>query len=155
MPALDFPEWRPDVAPFIGQFSATIKNVLPRGDGYGPFSSFNALTAALPAACRGFFYARNTDGSITAFAATSDRLFRLNNTDLTWIPVSKVTALTSISNASPAVFTLTAHCLAVNDALVLSTSGWLPTGLVVGTVYYVKTVLTADTFTVPVNVTSR
>ncbi len=134
---LPFPEWRPDVAPYTGAFSATIENVLPRGDGYGPFQSFSALTAALPAACRGMFYARNSDGTITAIAATSTRLFRLNNTDLTWVPVSKVLALTSISNATPAVFSLNSHGLAVGDAFVLSTSGSLPTGLTVGTVYYV------------------
>lgn len=50
--------------------------------------------------------------------------------------------------ASPGVMTLTAHGYAVGDAVVFTTTGALPTGLVAGTTYYVKTVPTADTFTV-------
>lgn len=49
--------------------------------------------------------------------------------------------------ASPGVLTLTAHGYAVGDAVQLTTTGALPTGLVAATTYYVKTVLTADTFT--------
>jgi hypothetical protein len=149
MPILPFSEWRPDVSAYMSAASQTILNALPRADGYGPAQSFNALAAALPAACRGFFYARKTDGSIAVFAGTPTRLFLLDNTTLTWVPVSKVTALTSISNASPAVFTKAAHGLAAGDALVLSTSGALPTGLSVGAVYYVLSAgLTADEFRV-------
>jgi len=55
-------------------------------------------------------------------------------------------ATVTISNASPGVVTWTAHGLPVNTPVVLSTTGALPTGLSPGT-YYVKTVLTADTFT--------
>lgn len=137
MTLLHFPEYAPDVTPFEQPESATIQNVFPQSDGYGPVGAMSAYTAALPAACRGFFTARNADASITIFAATSTRLWKLNNTDLTWVPISKVIALTSISNATPAVFTLVAHGLSVGDAIVLSTSGSLPTGLTVGTVYYV------------------
>jgi len=59
MPFLPFPEWRPDVSDYRGASSLTIQNVLPRGDGYGPFPDFNALSQPLPAACRGTFFARN------------------------------------------------------------------------------------------------
>lgn len=45
--------------------------------------------AAANGQCRGLFFARNTDGSITIFAATSTRLFKLNNTSFGWIDVSK------------------------------------------------------------------
>lgn len=146
---LSFPSWEPDKSPYKAASSQAIKNVVPRADGYAPFRSFQALTAALPSACRGFFYAKNTDGSITVFAGISDRLFRLDNTTLTWVPVSKVTALTSISNASPAVFTLVAHGRSIGDAIVLSTSGALPTGLTAGTVYYIIAAgFTADAFEV-------
>lgn len=58
------------------------------------------------------------------------------------------TATVTITNASPAVVSWTAHGLAENAAVVFTTSGSLPTGLTAGTTYYVKTVLTADTFTV-------
>jgi concanavalin A-like lectin/glucanase superfamily protein len=39
-------------------------------------------------ACRGYFYARKTDGSIAVFAATANRLFTLRATDLDWSDIS-------------------------------------------------------------------
>lgn len=149
MPILPVPEYRPDMSDYEGMATRSILNVVPRADGYGPWQDFNVLSSALPAQCRGMFCARMSDGSVRVFAATSTRLWYLNNSDLTWIPCSKVTALTSISNASPAVFTLASHGLSAGDAIVLSTSGSLPTGLTVGTVYYVlSSGLTANAFTV-------
>jgi hypothetical protein len=68
--------------------SQTIRNVVPRADGYGPFPSLVDFSQALPAACRGFFYARKTDGSIAVFAGTSTRLYLLDNTTLGWTDVS-------------------------------------------------------------------
>lgn len=62
-------------------------------------------------------------------------------------PVPKSTTVT-ISNASPGVVTWTAHGLLPDTAVVFTTTGALPTGLTAGTTYYVKTVLTVDTFTV-------
>lgn len=56
-------------------------------------------------------------------------------------------ATVTISNASPGVVTHTAHLLLVNMPVKLTTTGALPTGLTAGTTYYVKTVLTADTYT--------
>ena len=52
--------------------------------------AFTPSTAAYDsnAACRGFFYARNTDGTITAFAGTATKLFKLNNSSLVWEDVS-------------------------------------------------------------------
>lgn len=147
MPLKQWGEWRPDTSDYEGAAVHDIGNVLPRGDGYGPWPDFAAFAQPLPAACRGAFYALNSDGSVTIFAATSDRIYKLNNSDFSWTPVSKVVVLTSISNGSPGVFTKTAHGLAVNTPLVLSTTGTLPTPLAVSTVIYVKTVPTADTFT--------
>lgn len=54
----------------------------------------------------------------------------------------------TITIASPGAVTWTAHGLVANAPVYFSTSGALPTGLVAGTEYFVKTVLTADTFTV-------
>lgn len=45
---LPFPPWQPDLSSYKGASSQTIKNVLPRGDGYGPAKQFQALTATLP-----------------------------------------------------------------------------------------------------------
>ncbi len=88
MPVLSFGEFRPDVSDYSGQTSQTVLNVLPRGDGYGPFSSLADYTGALAAQCRGYFYARNSDGSITIFAGTSTKLYKLNNTSGLWTDVS-------------------------------------------------------------------
>ena len=57
-------------------------------------------------------------------------------------------ATVTISNASPGVITWKSHGLEEGDRIVLSTTGALPTGLSAATTYYVKTVLSADTFTV-------
>jgi hypothetical protein len=137
MAIMSFGEWRPDVSDINGSHTTGLQNVVPRGDGYGPVNALGSFSTDLPLACRGYFHARNTDGTVTVFAATIDRIFRMDNTSLSWVPVSKVTGLTSISNGSPAVFTKNGHALVDNDAIVLSTSGTLPTGLTVGTVYYV------------------
>jgi len=147
MAFIPFPEFRPDVDDLNGQHTQVLSGVLPRGDGYGPFQNLNPYTLALPAACRGFCYARKSDGTIAIFAGTLNRLYKLDNTTLDWVPVSKVTALTSISNASPGVFTLNSHGLSNGDRLVLSTTGTLPTGLTVGTTYYVVSAA-ANTFSV-------
>jgi hypothetical protein len=137
MPIVPIPNYAPDISDYEGQNTKTVLNVRPRADGYGPFPAFSIYSAALPAACRGYFYARKNDGSVQVFAGTSDRLWTMSNTDFTWIPCSKVTALTSISNASPAVLTLNSHGRSVGDAIVLTTDGTLPTGLTAGTVYYI------------------
>lgn len=62
-------------------------------------------------------------------------------------PVVRSFAVT-ISNATPGVVTKVAHGLLSNTPVKFSTTGALPTGLTVGVTYYVKTVLTDDTFTV-------
>lgn len=89
MPILPFGEYRPDVSDINAAFTRSLANVLPRADGYGPVRDFAALTAALPAACRGFFVSRDVDNSLTIFAATSTNLYKLNNTTLAWGNVSR------------------------------------------------------------------
>lgn len=83
-PTLKFDQWSPDVGPLI-----EISGVYPRADGYGPFKDFVAFTLALPANCRGFFFARKNDGSIAVFAGTITDLYQLNNIDFSWVRVSK------------------------------------------------------------------
>lgn len=85
---LPFGEFRPDVADYEGQHSKNIQNVVPQGDGYGPWLSLKAATSALPSACRGAFYALKNDGSIALFAGTATKLYMLNNTNSTWTDVS-------------------------------------------------------------------
>lgn len=88
MSVLAFPEWKPDVSDYQGASSQVISNVLSKGDGYGPFPSFAALSASLPGPCRGYFYALNADGTITIFAGTATKLYKMSNTDFTWSDVS-------------------------------------------------------------------
>ena len=59
-----FGEYRPDVSDFRAATTRALANVLPRGDGYGPFPDLTALTAALAASCRGLFFARKADGTV-------------------------------------------------------------------------------------------
>src|ERR1700749_2699854 len=89
MSLLRYAQYKPDVSDYESDATRNILNVIPRGDGYGPFPSFSGYTSALPAGCRGAFYALNTnDGTVTVFAGTSTRLYQLNNTTYTWTDVS-------------------------------------------------------------------
>lgn len=85
---LPFGGYEPDRSSYKGVNSQLIANVVPRADGYGPFQDFTPFTAALADPCRGFFYARKTDGTVAVFAGTSSKLYWLNNTDFTWVDVS-------------------------------------------------------------------
>ena len=89
MPLIPFPEYRPDVSDYQAGNTRSVLNVVPRGDGYGPFPDFAPYSAALPAACRGFFRAVRTDGSIAVFAGTATRLYLMNNSNGVWTDVSK------------------------------------------------------------------
>lgn len=89
MPLLKWGAWAPDTVDYEAQKANTILNVIPRADGYGPFPGVSAYTQALPAACRGGFYALKSDGSVITFAGTSTKLYQLNNTDYSWTDVSK------------------------------------------------------------------
>ena len=86
---LPFPPYAPDVADYQGASTKVATNVVPRADGYGPFKDQVVYTQALAAACRGYFYARKSDGSIKIFAGTSTKLYELNATTFGWTDVSK------------------------------------------------------------------
>ncbi len=67
---------------------------------------------------------------------------------ITWVAAGSLGTVT-VTIASPAVFSLTAHGLAAGDSVIFQTTGALPTGLTAGTTYYVITAgLTADAFEV-------
>jgi hypothetical protein len=89
MPLLPWGEWKPDVSDYLGSASRLIRNVLPQGDGYAPFPASAPFSGAMPAGCRGGFYALKADGSVVIFAGTATKLYRMNNTDYTWVDVSK------------------------------------------------------------------
>jgi hypothetical protein len=83
-----FGPWAPDLSDYEAGATASLANVLPREDGYGPVPDFSAYTSALPAVCRGAFYARKSDASVALFAGTSTKLYLLSNTDFSWTDVS-------------------------------------------------------------------
>jgi hypothetical protein len=95
MPLIPFGEYAPDVPDFRAAAGAgvattqALANAVPTAAGYGPFQAFTAYTTPLPGPCRGYFYARKPDGSISVFAGTASKLYLLNNTDFTWTDVSK------------------------------------------------------------------
>lgn len=89
MTLIPFSEYRPDVSDYMGQHTRNLLNVLPRGDGYGPFQDFAPFGEPLPGRCRGFIKALKSDGSIAIFAATETDLYLFNNTDLDWDNVSQ------------------------------------------------------------------
>jgi hypothetical protein len=47
MALLPFGEYKPDCSDYEGQATKNVLNVLPRGDGYGPFPDFAILSQAL------------------------------------------------------------------------------------------------------------
>src|SRR5262249_23120697 len=117
MPLLPYAEYKPDVSDYEGQATRNILNVVPRGDGYGPFPSFSAYTSALPSACRGAFYALNKDGSVTTFAGTATRLYKLNNTDYSWSDVSSGgSAYSSLSSTAQWQFAQTGNLVFATQA---------------------------------------
>jgi hypothetical protein len=69
-------------------------------------------------------------------------------TDEVTIDLPYIDATVTISIAAPGVVTWTNHGLSVNDTIRFTTTGALPTGLAINTTYYVKEVLSANTFTV-------
>lgn len=88
MPLIPFGEYKPDLSDYEAQTGRNVLNVVPRGDGYGPFPSLTALSQSLGAQCRGAFAAYKTDGSVVVFAATATDLWLLNNTTYGWSKVS-------------------------------------------------------------------
>ncbi|NKM69164.1 hypothetical protein [Rhizobium laguerreae] len=74
--------------------------------------------------------------------------FRVRFDDAPPVRTSPVT----MTIAAPGVITWTGHGLAVDQPVKFSTTGALPTGIVAGTTYFVKTTPDANTFTVAATV---
>lgn len=89
MPVIPFGEYRPDVSDYQGTVSQNVLNVVPAGDGYGPFPSLAAISQALGEQCFGAFASYSSDGSLVLFAATAARLKVMDNTTLAFVDVSK------------------------------------------------------------------
>jgi hypothetical protein len=89
MPIIPFGEWRPDVSDYEASTQKGVLNVVPRGDGYGPFPSLAAISQSLGFRCMGAIAAYKTDGTVVVFASSSTNLYLFNNTTFGWSNVSK------------------------------------------------------------------
>lgn len=98
---VDIAEYRPDVASLNTAFTDDIRNVFAADGSYIPAPAFAALTTALEAAALGGFCARDLSGGITVFAGTADKLFKLDNTDMTWDDVSQDMVTYSATTTAP------------------------------------------------------
>ncbi len=89
MTVVPFAAWNPDQADLNGQGVGDILNVLCSTSSYLPFPDFAALSSALAAQPLGYFRARSLSGQVTIFAGTATKLWKLDNSTLTWTDVSK------------------------------------------------------------------
>ncbi len=89
------------------------------------------------------------NGLYVCTVASTDTTGLFIDIDLPWRAVT-----TTISVSSPAIFTGAAHGFVVGEAVRLSTTGVLPTGLNTSSNYYVRRVLSSSTFTVSLTPTS-
>lgn len=95
---------------------------------------------------------QNLAGSFIYGTSVNSSLYKISVANLgseVDLGVSTVLGNPTITIASPAVITLTAHGLVDGDLVVFTTTGMLPTGIAANTVYYVIAAgLTANTFEV-------
>lgn len=89
MATISFAEWAPDIAHLNSKFSADIMNVLMAADGAIPFPQLAPFSAALSEEPTGGFTARDSSGTVHIFIGTKTKLWRLDNTDMTWDDVSR------------------------------------------------------------------
>jgi hypothetical protein len=89
MTVIPFGEWRPDLSDYQAETTRFITNAAPRADGYGPLKEWQTYTQALPGPCRGAFLAVDDSGTPTLYAGTATRLYRMSNSTLGWLDISK------------------------------------------------------------------
>lgn len=103
------------------------------------FSISQASSLGLPAvASYMYFYLIDSNGSGTMKLGAAQVRYDEGSLQTTVAESASVT----ISNASPGVVTETGHTRNANDPIRFTTTGGLPTGLSVGTTYYVKSPIT-------------
>ena len=113
---IPFPEHAPDQSQFEPTITDTVKNVIPRTNGFGPFKQLVTFSDALPAQPKGVIFARGDDGATHIFAGTTTKLYKLDATTLAWTDVTTVAttyALPADSHWSFAQFG--DHVLATNS----------------------------------------
>jgi len=97
MPLIPFGPYAPDVSDYEASSERDALNVVPRGDGYGPFPGMTALSQSLAGQCRGAFTGYRSDGSVLVFAGTATDLYVMNNTTFAWSKVSAAGGYSALS----------------------------------------------------------
>jgi hypothetical protein len=119
------------------------------GDGGGGYAVAGTCISHIVASNRGLISCASSTITLVNSPAFSGSFALVGGTGSTLIYYLNTFVYPTITMtiASPGVVTLTAHGKVANDPIAFATTGALPTGIVAGTTYYVKTVLTANTFT--------
>jgi hypothetical protein len=111
-------------------------------------SMFGATETEL---CHSEFNYKKKDGTSYRIRAKGTTLQKYNTTTSLWETLTS--GVFTVTIASPAVVSQTAHGLAINSPVSFSTTGVLPTGITAGTTYYViATGFTANTFQISLTV---
>lgn len=87
-----FGPFEPDKSKFNGTASASVANVMPVANGWGPMPGLTVISQALAAECRGAVYVRDSSGNYTIIAGTETGLYKLNTTDYSWTDISGTSA---------------------------------------------------------------
>jgi hypothetical protein len=106
-------EYRPDVAALNAAYTDDVRNVLVADGSYIPAPSFFALSQSLESKPLGGVCVK-TEGGVYIFAGTSDKLWVLNNTDLTWVDISQAPTYAANDDAPWAFTAFGAFVIAVN-----------------------------------------
>ena len=85
-----FADYAPDASRYNPAVTDYLRNLVPQGDGYGPFPGWSAFGTALPARCRGGITVRKSDGSAAIYAGTATNLYRFNAATSAWVSVTRV-----------------------------------------------------------------
>lgn len=97
MPVIPFPEFTPDM-PDLSQGTDIALNVHPEtAESYAPVPSLKAFSSsALNSKCLGSVATRDSAGTISLWAGTATKLYRMIAASTAWIDVSKVGNYTTI-----------------------------------------------------------
>ncbi len=85
-----FAPFEPDKSPFNAEATDVATNAIPVADGWGPFPSFEALSATLGAECRGAIVGKSTAGAYSIFAFTATAIWKYAQGTATWTDVSRL-----------------------------------------------------------------
>ncbi|WP_019567361.1 hypothetical protein [Agrobacterium sp. 10MFCol1.1] len=103
---LAFGPFEPDKSVFNAAVSGNVINCFPVANGWGPMPGLSIISAALPAACRGAVYVRDSSGNYSIIAATATNIYRLNTTDYSWDDISGPSAPYNLNLVDTWTFTV-------------------------------------------------